>query len=212
LLLTALHLYARDGLSAASLRAISTAAGSKNSAAMHYHFHNKIGVIEALVQMIARELECLSKEIQSGAPEKPTLREAFRNHLLPLTDLPRAQPWGADAIRFLSRTIAEGDPEIAGVINPVYQNYWQQIDHQLAKLVPELPKEVRQLRLMFMSGNVLHGTAEVASLAYTPLGDLRHFEPSQLLDHLVDYLIGGLQAPQFASTQPNPSHTRRNGQ
>ena len=36
-----------------SLRRISTEAGSKNSAAMHYHFHNKLGVVQALVDMIA---------------------------------------------------------------------------------------------------------------------------------------------------------------
>ncbi len=69
----------------------------------------------------------------------------------------------------------------------------------IAKLVPELPPEVRKLRLMFMSVNAFHGVAEVASLAHTPLGDLSHFNNDQLLDHLVDYLIGGLKAPSLAS-------------
>ncbi|MFT6888294.1 MAG: hypothetical protein ACJASY_000329, partial [Halioglobus sp.] len=68
----------------------------------------------------------------------------------------------------------------------------------LAKLVPELPDEVRKLRLMFMSVNAFHGVAEVASLAHTPLGDLSHFDNDQLLDHLVDYLIGGLKAPSHS--------------
>ena len=49
LLLTALHLYDREGLHAVSLRRISTEAGSRNSAAMHYHFDNKLGVIQALL-------------------------------------------------------------------------------------------------------------------------------------------------------------------
>ena len=49
LLLTALHLYAEEGLAAVSLRRISADAGSRNSAAMHYHFSNKAGVIQALV-------------------------------------------------------------------------------------------------------------------------------------------------------------------
>ena len=53
LLLTALHLYAAEGLHAVSLRRISTEAGSKNSAAMHYHFQNKLGVVQALVELIA---------------------------------------------------------------------------------------------------------------------------------------------------------------
>jgi hypothetical protein len=47
---------------------------------------------------------------------------------------------------------------------------------------------------MFMSVNVFHGIAEVASLSHTPLGDLSHIDNNTLLDHLVDFLIGGLKA------------------
>ena len=46
LLLTALHLYATEGLHAVSLRRIAVEAGSKNSAAMHYHFDNQRGVVK----------------------------------------------------------------------------------------------------------------------------------------------------------------------
>lgn len=198
LLTTALHLYAKEGLHAVSLRTISAAAGSKNSAAMHYHFTNRVGVIEALVAMIAQELKIAADSIQRLAPSHPTLRESFRNALRPLTELPLHQKWGADAIRFMSRAIAESDPEIANILNPVYQTFWEQVDTNLAKLVPELPDEVRKLRLMFMSVNAFHGAAEVASLAHTPLGDLSHFDNDQLLDHLVDYLIGGLKAPSHS--------------
>lgn len=195
LLLTAMKLYARDGLSSVSLRKISAAAGSKNSAAMHYHFNNKLGVIEALIELIALELQATASKIRVQAPDQLSLRDEFRLTLRPLTELSRTQPWGADAIRFLSRAMAENDPEIAAAINPVFEAFWQRVDHNLTKLVPELPTAVRQLRLMFMSVNAFHGVAEVASLAYTPLGDMSHFDNNELLDHLVDYLIGGLRAP-----------------
>ena len=204
LLLTALDLYAREGLRAVSLRSISAAAGSKNSAAMHYHFTNKTGVVEALVAMIALEMQSIADRIYSGAPAVPSLRQAFRNTLRPLTELPLAKPWGANAVRFMSRAIAESDPEIAAIINPVYRVFFQKVDHQLEKLVPELPSDVRRLRLMFMSTNAFHGVAEIASLAYTPLGDMSHFNDNQLLDHLVDYLIGGLKAPSVSPDQDIP--------
>ncbi|MEH6592746.1 MAG: TetR/AcrR family transcriptional regulator [Halioglobus sp.] len=206
LLLTALQLYARDGLRAVSLRSISAAAGSKNSAAMHYHFGNKLGVIDALVQMIAEELDTIATDIQQQAPTRGSLREEFRKSLLPLVTLSRSQPWGADAVRFLSRAISETDPEILTAINPVSRDFWQKVDKNLTLLVPELPDEIRQLRLMFMSINVVHGIAETASLAYTPLGDLSHLKNEQLLDHLVDYLIGGLMAPSHVG---NPFNTER---
>ncbi|MFT6956452.1 MAG: AcrR family transcriptional regulator [Halieaceae bacterium] len=195
LLLTALHLYAEEGLAAVSLRRISAEAGSRNSAAMHYHFSNKLGVIQALVEMIAEELDIIAHRIrQQEGPDKD-LRGAFRNILRPLAELPQTQPWGADAVRFMSRVISENSPDLAEVINPIYQPFWQRVDGQLADLLPDIPEDVRRLRLMFMSVNVFHGMAEVAALSHTPLGDLSHIDNSSLLDHLVDYLIGGLKSP-----------------
>ncbi len=88
LLLTAMRLYAREGLHGVSLRSISAAAGSKNSAAMHYHFSNRAGVIAALINMIAQELQVISDKIRGEASDQPSLREAFRNTVRPLTELP----------------------------------------------------------------------------------------------------------------------------
>ena len=100
----------------------------------------------------------------------------------------------------MSRVVTEYSPEVATEFNQVYEPFWQKVDASLAQLLPDLPDEVRRLRLMFMSTNVLHGVAEVASLAHTPLGDMSHFDNETLLDHLIDYLIGGLRAPSHTRT------------
>jgi len=201
LLVTALHLYAQEGLHAVSLRRISAAAGSKNSAAMHYHFANKLGVIEALVTMIAQQINDNAKHLRQFPTSHPSLRSGFRDTLAPLAQLPASQPWGADAIRFMSRIMTENDPKIAAITNRVYEPFWRLVDTKLTDMVPELPAEIRKLRLMFMSVNVFHGLAEVASLAHTPLGDMSHFSNDTLLDQLVDYLIGGLVAPAHPTAQ-----------
>jgi AcrR family transcriptional regulator len=200
LLHTALHLYASEGLHAVSLRRISTEAGSKNSAAMHYHFHNKLGVVRALVDMIARELARIAAALRPEQTTKRSLRSACRDTLRPLVQLPARQSWGADGVHFLSRLVSENDAAIADMINEMYAPFWQRLDHALAEQLPQLPAPVRRLRLMFMSTNVFHGIAEVAWLTHTPLGDLSHFDEDSLLDHLVDYLIGGLQAPSLTAT------------
>ena len=208
LLLTALHLYAEEGLHAVSLRRISSTAGSKNSAAMHYHFDNKLGVIRALIEMIAAELQIIATGLRQRQPVQPSLRDEFRNTLLPLARLPLEVPWGADAVRFMSRLITECSPEMAANFNRVYEPFWQRVDGALAQLIPELPADIRRLRLMFMSTNVFHGVAEVASLAHTPLGDMSHFDNETLLDHLVDYLIGGLQASGHTRPRTRTNDTR----
>ena len=198
LLLTALQLYAAEGLHTVSLRRISAEAGSKNSAAMHYHFQNKLGVVQALVELIARELSRIDAQLREGRTAPTLLREACRNTLRPLAQLPQAKTWGADAVRFISRLVSDNDPDIAAVVNAIYAPFWQRLDQALAAQLPDLPTPVRQLRLMFMSTNIFHGVAEVAWLDHSPLGDLSHFGGDALLDHLVDYLIGGLQAPCHA--------------
>mgnify|MGYP001820442642 CR=1 FL=1 len=195
LLRTALRLYAREGLHSVSLRRIATEAGSRNSAAMHYHFGDKLGVIAALANMIAEQMAAIAQDIRNNEPAPGSLHDAFRNALRPLTELPQHCSWGRDAVRFMSLVISENNPEIAAIMNPIYTPFWRRVDEQLTQLMPELPQHTRQLRLMFMSVNVFHGVAEVASLAHTPLGDMSHFDPDTLLNELVDYLIGGLRAP-----------------
>jgi len=200
LLLTALHLYASEGLHAVSLRKISTEAGSRNSAAMHYHFQNKLGVVQALVDMVARELGRIAAALRPEHTSKRSLRSACRDTLRPLVQLPARQRWGADGVHFLSRLVSEGDEDIAAMVNTMFAPFWQRLDRALAEQLPDLPAPVRRLRLMFVSTNVVHGVAEVAWLTHTPLGDLSHFDEDTLLDHLVDYLIGGLQAPCLTTT------------
>jgi hypothetical protein len=91
--------------------------------------------------------------------------------------------------------VSEHDEEIAALVNAMFAPFWQRVDRALQAQLPDLPAPVRRLRIMFMSSNVLHGVAEVGWLTHTPLGDLSDFDDDALLDHLVDYLIGGLQAP-----------------
>ena len=130
-----------------------------------------------------------------------SLRSACRDILRPLVELPARQPWGTDGVRFLSRLVSEGDKDIAGMVNRITAPFWERLDRALAEQLPQLPAEVRRLRLMFVITNVVHGVAEAAWLPYTPLGDLSHFDEDTLLDHLVDYLIGGLQAPSLINTE-----------
>ena len=81
------------------------------------------------------------------------------------------------------------------MVNDITAPFWERRDKALSEQLPELPTKVRRLRLMFVSTNVVHGIADAVWLPRTPLGDLSDFDKDTLLDHLVDYLIGGLQAP-----------------
>ncbi|MEZ5568756.1 MAG: TetR family transcriptional regulator [Halioglobus sp.] len=199
LLHTALRLYASEGLHAVSLRRISAEAGSRNSAAMHYHFNNKLGVIEALMTMISREIERIALTLRQEQTPPCTLRSACRDILRPLVVLRRETEWGNDALRFVSRLVSETDADIAMMMNAIHAPFWHYLDAELTRALPALPAPVRRLRLMFIATNVVHGMAEVSWLTRSPFGDLSHFDEPSLLDHLVDYLIGGLEAASVSA-------------
>jgi len=197
LLLSALSLYAREGLHGVSLRAISAASGSRNSAAMHYHFTNKAGVIRALLEMIYGEISEIASQQQlaSSINDSTDLREVLRLSLAPLVCLSRDVDWGPDALVFLARLLGEADDELAAISNELSGEFYHRADAQLARLLPDLGVEVRQLRLIFMTVNVFHGFADLGALSHTPFGDLSTIEDEVLLGHLVDYLYNGLTGP-----------------
>ncbi len=197
LLRTAMQLYAKDGLHGVSLRAISAASGSRNSAAMHYHFTNRSGVMQALLDMIYGEVSRLAKEQNLAGKVRACndLREAMRLTLMPLVTLSREIEWGPDAIVLLARILAEADEELAHLNNRYNQSFYQYADTELARLLPELNAQSRRLRLIFMTVNIFHGFADLAALAHTPFGDLSTIDDDQLLEELVDYLHNGLTGP-----------------
>jgi AcrR family transcriptional regulator len=195
LLFSALALYAEQGIHGVSLRSISAASGSRNSAAVHYHFGNKLGVIQALIKLIQQELDRIALEYQLPAVVQQAcdLDTVIKAVLEVVAELRRSQPWGEDAIQFMSRLLADVDEELAEVINRETGAFYLSADRLLARLLPELDHEARQLRLMFMADNIFHGFAEVGHLQRTPLGDLSQISPDKLLDHLAQYLCAGLR-------------------
>ena len=195
LLLTALELYARQGLHGVSLRAIGSAAGSKNSAAMHYHFNDKAGVIGALLGFIREHMQLIAAELAlaSRLRQSDDLEEVIKLGLRPIAELPVRYEWGANALQFLSRMVTDANRELGEVINAEIQGFYQLADREIARLLPELDPETRQLRLLFMGVNVFHGFAEVRILQNSPLGNLGELKGEALLDHFVRYMAAGLR-------------------
>ncbi len=199
LLLTAMRLYGSQGIHAVSLRTIGAEAGSRNSAAMHYHFKNKLGIIDALVEYIFQHIYAIGAELEvyRRVGEGVELREAIKLSLMPLVELERRFPWGSDAMRFMSRLLTEANAELSEINNRHSADFFRKSDNYLRDLLPHLNDEERRLRMLFMSVNIFHGFAERDALTNTPFGDLSHLGDDALIDHLVDYLTGGLRAEQI---------------
>lgn len=182
------------------MRTINNAAGTKNASAVHYHFGNKLGIIEAIVGFIRAELDtyrldalcALERRVAVG--EQPTCREILWAAFTPYARLYTTPPFGRHAIRFLARLQAEMNEELQQILNRDPQTIAARFDALLAKALPGLPDQTRRIRFLYFWTLMVQGFASSDRLAYTTFGDLRPATEEEGLRRFFDYLGGGMEA------------------
>lgn len=194
ILLTALELYAKRGLDGVSLRTISAKSGTRNSAAAHYHFGNRLGVLEALLTMISDHLRPRFEAgfIAIEQASQPTLRDvvcAICGPYLSLMD--EGAPWGTSALRFMALMHADNTRPVASLLSRHFRFEVERIEAQLHRALPDIPRDTLRVRLAFTFVNLIHGAAEIDLLVSTPFGNIRP-DNAALFHHFVDYVEGGL--------------------
>ncbi len=196
ILLTAMRLYAEQGLHGVSLRTISARSGTRNSAAAQYHFGNRLGVIEAIIEFI---IDHLRPAFRDGIErlenqDSPTPRDVVRVIFSPYLALSVEPEWGRWALSFMAHLHTDNTPEISAILNRHFRLDMERIEALLLRALPEIPRDLLRIRLAFSLVNVIHGSAEVELLADTPFGNIR--PDNQTLYHaFLDYLEAGLSKP-----------------
>lgn len=201
LILSALELFAEQGIDAVSMRTINAAAGARNASAVHYHFGNKFGIIEAIISFIKAELdahrlpalEALEGRVAAG--ETPTTREIMWAALKPYDALSRTPGYGRCAIRFLARIQTDMNAEIQDALKRDPHHIAQRFDALLARALPDLPTEIRQSRYLYCWTLMVQSFAGTGSWRDTTFGNLRAASGDAALLRFFDYLVGGLEAP-----------------
>ena len=179
LILSALKLFADQGIDAVSMRTINNAAGTRNASAVHYHFGSKLGIIEAIIEFIKAELDTyradalsrLEKRVETG--DDPSLREIMWAIFEPYYRLYVTPVYGRDALRFLARMHIDMSPEMQSILNRDPQNLALRFDTLIARALPDLPEQTRQARYLFFWTFMVQGFSSSRLLANTSFGDLR---------------------------------------
>ncbi|MFQ5524860.1 MAG: TetR/AcrR family transcriptional regulator [Thermoanaerobaculia bacterium] len=196
LLDTAEHLFAHEGVDRASLRSITQAAGA-NLAAVHYHFGSK----EALVrEVLARRLSPLNRrrlelldEVER-ASESPALEAIVHAFVRPALEMVQRERGGHAFARFVCRTFTEPDEGFRDLVMDQFREIADRFSAALHRALPDLPREELFWRFHFMVGSMVH-TAGMGFVAHRLSGGL--CDPTDvdgLVDRLVAFLSGGLQA------------------
>lgn len=200
LILSALRLFADQGIDAVSMRTINAAAGARNASAVHYHFGSKLGIIEAIVDFIKAELNAqrlpqldrLEARLAEG--DTPTCREVMWAVFRPYDALYRTPDFGRAAIRFLARLQTDMNTDIQQIMIRDPYNITFRIDTLLASALPDLPSDIRRTRYLYAWTLMVHGFAGTGSWSETAFGNLRAPGDVALL-RFFDYMVGGLESP-----------------
>jgi AcrR family transcriptional regulator len=198
LILSALELFATQGLDAVSMRTINNAAGTKNASAVHYHFGNKLGIIEAIVTFIRSELDAyrldalcaLEHRVATG--EQPSSREILWAAFTPYARLYKTPVYGPHAMKFLARLLTDLSPEFQDIFNRDAQSITLRFDKLLARALPELTDRTRRMRYLYFWTLMVQGFSNSDQLSNTTFGDLRPSSEDEGLLRFFDYLAGGM--------------------
>jgi len=200
LLQAALAQFAEQGIQAVSLRAITLAAGAANQSAVHYHFRNKLGLIEAVLDEVNARIAPLQAEALAelealGARRRPTVREIVAIGFAPYVLLFQASHEGRLALRFLSRLTWQAGDEAQTLLVTKVRAYFLEIERWLAKVLPDKPPEALGFQVYLAVNTLIHGLSDITLLGHEPrsdVGDLYRKRPQDLLDYFYDYISFGL--------------------
>lgn len=197
LLHVAIRLFAEKGIDAVSMRAINTAAGSKNKSAVHYHFGNKLGIVEAIFDMLSQDISPEFSGLMDRVEERAekggiSIAEILLAFYLPFFVINSTKSYGTYTIKFFAKMMLDATPEYQRLFNSHFQNHMDRIYQLMKEKLPN--KSDQHLRFQLMHGlmAMITGMANIDLMENTPLGDIRFKNDLHMALSYVDYVTGGL--------------------
>lgn len=196
LLQAAERLFAAEGLSRTSLRAITCEAGV-NVAAVHYHFGSKD---ELLIELLRRRIAPMNEErlsrldsIEGEANGGPLpLEPVLRAYIEPAFRF-RSEMSGQEQIgRLFGRLYAEPEEILESTLREIFQDVALRFRGAFARAVPTLSETDLDWRFHFMVGVVVHtlmGRREMHGVSGAELPD------NEIIDRVIAFTAAGLSAP-----------------
>jgi AcrR family transcriptional regulator len=190
------RLFAKSGIDAVSIRDITDAAGV-NSAAIHYHFGSKSGLIEALLARWAGELvERRGKMLDRiEVLPKVSLRDVVEVLVWPMVELGGGRRGGGGYVGFLAAVM--NHPEYIPLMNQLYEPDISRTLALLEQVTPHLSSDVRMLRWAIAKDTVNRAVSLTSPVHLW----LKHYAPrasDSLGERLVDFLTGAFKAEATA--------------
>jgi len=194
---TAERLFSEQGYAATSLRGIIAAAGV-NLAAVHYHFHSKEALLEAVILRRSvpanrERLALLGQFEKEAGGNPPSLEKVIEAFVAPTLQMSR-ESGSMVFMNLLGRLHAEGDL-LPRIITARFGDVLERFGPALHAALPGLPQEELFWRLNLAIG-ALAQTLRGGSKNLETISDLSlSFNSETALERLVAFLSAGFRAP-----------------
>lgn len=195
---TAERLFSEQGYAATSLRSIIATAGV-NLAAVHYHFHSKEALLEAVILRRSapanQERLALLDRCELAAGEyPPSLEKVIEAFVAPTFRMARDPGSGGMVfMRLMGRLHAEGDA-LSGILVTHFRDVLERFATALRQALPDLPPGELFWRLNFAIG-ALGQALRGGSKQLGVIADLSLASNSEMaLEQLVAFLSAGFRA------------------
>jgi AcrR family transcriptional regulator len=161
-------LFAEHGVDAVSLNEITVAAGQKNRNALQYHFGNREGLLQAIIDRHASRVHLLRKDYfaRASVRDGSAARVAARGLVIPLAEYIADTPQAVFYVKILSQLAAQNHP----IVNPAtrsglsFQNE-ESLAEVMRSAVDHLSREEAQRRLFLTLSMTFHGLADACGAA-----------------------------------------------
>ncbi len=197
LILVAIRMFAEQGFAGVSMRTINSAAGTRNSSAVHYHFGNKMGIIQAIFDKLQSQLRPVFDELTLALQErleqgKLAVEDVVMAIQLPFWYLYNTPIYGKHAVKLLARLIQEADDDMKKLYNQYMQEPSLGLYQVAHRLLPDKPEPQLRFQMIHCFMATVSGLATIDLLDNTPLGDIRFEQNVDMLLAYLQYVAHGL--------------------
>lgn len=201
LIIVAIKLFAQEGFSGVSMRTINSAAGTKNSSAVHYHFGSKMGIIEAIMDKLDSQLNPIHEAIASDLEKRYeagnlTTEDVVMAVQLPFWVLHCTPDYGRYAVKLCARLMLEADDELKQLYNRYLKEPVTRMYNLLHKLQPNKDEQQLRFQLSHCFMSTISGISSIDLMDNTPLGDIRFEDDMKMILAYIFYVSNGLSCEQ----------------
>ncbi len=159
-------LFAERGIDAVSLNEINTASGQKNKSGLHYHFGNKAGLIQAIIDkhvpsIIEHRQQLLDDLINSGDTSMQGLVTAL---VLPVAEKLCDPDGGISYIRMNAQLVDSAEFGLSDLQKDYAEAEQESLITILTGAMPDMPEPLIKMRLLIVNGVLFHSLANYSRL------------------------------------------------